>query len=356
MVNSLARGGAEILLKNAINMLEEYSHIVVFLQMPDTMQKEFAPQTEFIYLEYKGWRDFPKAIRRLKNLIKKVNPVLVHSHLFEATICARLATPRKMPLLSTVHSMYSRDAFAKNKKSLWIEKLTTRNDQVLIAVSKATLDDYINYIPFKGKTYVLYNFLPDDYFLINNADNGIDQMRCVAVGNLKEAKNYPFLLKLFSQLRGQNITLDIYGEGEMRDEIQREIEEKDLPVKLCRRIPDIKQVLPQYDLFIQASSHEGFGLSVIEAMAAKLPLCLSSIDVFHEITNNFAHFFDIQDVDSCKLLIQQLAVDRNRRNMYVEKARAYCEFNYSQVSYKGKLLEIYNSMVSERASKVKSYN
>ena len=73
------------------------------------------------------------------------------------------------------------------------------------------------------------------------------------------------------------------------------IDKYDLPVTLRGIIRETKPLFKNYDLFIQASLHEGFGLSVIEAMASGLPVFISDIPVFHEITNDFAHFFPLND-------------------------------------------------------------
>lgn len=53
-------------------------------------------------------------------------------------------------------------------------------------------------------------------------------------------------------------------------------------------------------LFIMPSIYEGFGLPVIEAISYGAPILLSDIDVFKEITNNEAHYFESNDVVSLK--------------------------------------------------------
>jgi glycosyltransferase involved in cell wall biosynthesis len=118
-------------------------------------------------------------------------------------------------------------------------------------------------------------------------------VRCVAVGNLKEAKNYFYLLQIFQSLKEQPISLDIYGTGGLQTDLQNEIDKNNLRVVLKGHLQDIPAVLPHYDIFIQSSAHEGFGLSVIEAIAARVPVFISRIPVFEEITNGHAHFFHL---------------------------------------------------------------
>src|SRR5690606_17908609 len=111
------------------------------------------------------------------------------------------------------------------------------------------------------------------------------KIKLVAVGNLKEAKNYFYLLEIFNQLKGLHITLDIYGIGYQKKELMDYIQKNELDVQLCGLKSIDPSVLQQYDYFIQASLHEGFGISVIEAMACGIPVILSDIPVFREITN-----------------------------------------------------------------------
>ena len=47
--------------------------------------------------------------------------------------------------------------------------------------------------------------------------------------------------------------------------------------------------------FIFPSSHEGFGLPIIESMKAECPVVCSDIPVFREIADGAAEFFNLND-------------------------------------------------------------
>jgi glycosyltransferase involved in cell wall biosynthesis len=248
-------------------------------------------------------------------------------------------------LISTLHSLYSKDAFEKNIISVWAERLLLKNRYALVAVSRYVLEDYLHYVPFKGKTFVLYNFLPDSFFQKHKRLKS-GELKCVAIGNLKEAKNYPFLLDIFKELKGSGISLDVYGEGLLRNQLQDQIHREGLQVKLCGETNSISDVLSQYDLFIQASSHEGFGISVIEAMAASLPVYVSDIPVFREITGNFAFFFSLSSPNSAAQNLKDFKENVALRNQHVKQAYNYCRLHYSEKIYKQKLQQIYNDVTS----------
>ncbi len=113
---------------------------------------------------------------------------------------------------------------------------------------------------------------------------------------------------------------------------------------MCGLIDDVKERLDEYDLFIQASSHEGFGLSVVEAMARKIPIALSDIRVFRETTNGAAHFFPLNDAPKAASLLIELFNNHELRNKFIEEAYTFSNSNYCSNAYKQSLLKIYNSL------------
>ena len=61
--------------------------------------------------------------------------------------------------------------------------------------------------------------------------------------NLLLLKNHHFLLKALEKLKGENIELDIYGDGMLRDELALLIKEHDLPVKLMGKVTNLNEVI-----------------------------------------------------------------------------------------------------------------
>jgi glycosyltransferase involved in cell wall biosynthesis len=342
VIDSLGIGGAEILLRNTIAILPEYDHAVVYLNGPEDIKSSFPPSVTFLFLNYTGPARLIPSIFRLRKFIKAAKPFLVHSHLLFANYVARLATPKSVPLVFSLHSVYGKDAFEKGKKALWLERITTHSYHSIIGVSNTVITDYLDWVRFKGKRFVLYNFLDKKYFQIKHTRNSrTDGLKCVAVGNLKELKNYHFLIEAFKQLKGDNIGLDIYGDGRLRKELQKEIDKHSLPIKLCGAVEDTAAVLPGYDLFLQASLHEGYGLTVMEALAVSLPVYISDIPVLHEVTEDAAHFFSLNSVDAFVSGIRQLKNDPALRYKDYSKSSAIAAKNASPEAYLQKLRKIY---------------
>ena len=349
IIDSLTMGGAETQLKNAVNLLTDYRHLVLYLYPQDDLVKQFEGEVEFICLHHKGWSSVFSTVGKVKKIIAVNQPLLVHSHLFVSSVCARLATPKDLPLLITLHSTYSRDAFQKNRNSIWAEKLTLKKRHTLIAVSNYVLQDYLAYIPFAGRKMVLYNFLPDQYFsqAPQNTQDFQRPLKCIAVGNLKEAKNYPYLLEIFSHLKDVPVKLDIFGGGALKKDLEEKIRNTGIAVNLCGKATDLLSVYKDYDLFIQASSHEGFGLSVIEGMASGLPLMLSDIPVFREITANKAHFFPLNNSSQAAEILKALVENREQREKYVHDNFTYCREQYAAATFRKNIISIYDAVTSK---------
>ena len=341
-IDSLQIGGAEILLRNTIHSLPGFNHVVAYLHQPETLKEEMGPDVKFLCLGFERWKDLPQAVKKLRSAIELHQPALVHSHLFYSTLVARRATGSSTPLVCSLHSIFSIDAFEKNKLSVWAERITLKNRHTLVSVSQYVLTDYLKTVRHKGRREVLYNFLPQQSFRPRLTDPNQNSLKLLAVGGLKEAKNYTYLLKVFDLLKDLPIELDIYGEGALRTMIQAHIDRNQLKIRLMGQVNDISERLPGYDLFIQASLHEGFGLSVIEAMAQSVPVFLSDIPVFHEITGEYAHFFRLDSPVTTAGLLHDLLKNSELRQKYVHQGYQYVLKEYSQERYVENLLRIYS--------------
>src|SRR5829696_7617723 len=159
LIDSLEIGGAEILLKNSVNLLPEYTHIVVTLHGPHDLKAAFNSDVRFYCLDFTGAASFFLSYLKLRRILIQERAILIHSHLFYSNIFARFAIPRAIPIVSTLHSVYGRDLFEHSRIALWIERLSLRKRHLIIAISNTVLNDYLRWVPFEGKSLVVYNFL-----------------------------------------------------------------------------------------------------------------------------------------------------------------------------------------------------
>lgn len=342
IINSMGIGGAEKLLAAVISGLDGYEHHLVVLKEVDSASPVISREHAFLNLGIKNKRSFIRAISKVRRYIKDNRIDIVHSHLYEAIILSRLATPRHIPLFNTIHAISSQAAYDGNRLTLFIEKFTYRRRHHIIAVSQEVLNDFEKHAGLKGPATVLYNFIEERFFAPHPKTGfSSDKLKLVAVGNLRHQKNYPYLLEAFRHLPPQ-VSLDIYGEGTMQNELQEKINQHNLNIRLCGLEKNLHMILPSYDAFVMSSFFEGQPLSLLEAMASGLPSFLADIPVLREVTGDDAIYFDIKDPQSFGKRVEEVL--QGKRDLKTLAANAHRRVNAfaHQDQYFQKLNAIYN--------------
>ena len=103
--------------------------------------------------------------------------------------------------------------------------------------------------------------------------------RIIAVGRLEPQKRFDRLIEAFSLIAHKYPSwyIDIYGDGNEKEALQRLIEEKGLAKQIY--LKDVtSNVYSEYErsqFFVFSSDYEGFGLVLVEAMACAIP-CVST--------------------------------------------------------------------------------
>lgn len=111
-----------------------------------------------------------------------------------------------------------------------------------------------------------------------NIDLSPDELIIGSIGRLSYQKNYEWLIPLFARIK-QPAKLVIIGEGPKRTEYENLIAKYGLTKKviLTGAIDDACQYLKAFDIFILCSRYEGQSITLLEAMAAGLPILASDI-------------------------------------------------------------------------------
>lgn len=101
----------------------------------------------------------------------------------------------------------------------------------------------------------------------------------VTAGRLEEQKNHKLLIDAFSSVykTHKDFTVDIYGDGTMKDDLRRYIEERQLTevVHLCGKIDNVPEHIRNAYMFVLSSDYEGLSNALLEAMAVGLP-CITT--------------------------------------------------------------------------------
>ena len=219
----------------------------------------------------------------------------------------------------------------------------------LIFLSDFTKNDFLSTERFRGKSFVLNNFIEDSFFLHSQKNYTFlpeKVIKIVAVGNFRKQKNYSYLLEIFKKLKKHSIHLDIFGEGN-KEAFQETITKYNLNVFLKGAEKDINSILGNYDLFIMSSINEGFPLAVFEAMAAGLPLLLSDIGPLKSIVKENAIYFPLNDAEKVAEII--IATSENKVNLseMTNKAKHFANHTVRKDIYINNLINIYKQLIDK---------
>lgn len=349
MIETLGMGGAEKLLTSYLPQLDGSRHLVVALNTPTDLASRI-PGIEVICLHHSKMTAFFSAVARLRRIILERGVSLVHSHLWYASLLARRATPSDVPLIFSIHSPLGLDAFAGNRKALWAEQLTVRSQHNLLAVSSAVLEDYLAHIRFKGTTHVLHNFVDDSFWKGVSAPGWVGgKLKCLVVANLKPVKNIGCILLALSALgsKKDQVELSICGEGAMRKELELLITSNQLPVRLLGSVTNVETHLRESHLLISASTYEGIGIGVMEALAVRLPVLISDIPGHREVAGDDALYFNPEEPSTLAAQLDLVLQGRIHLTSNVESGFRRVRGMGDRSAYISKLKELYKRILTD---------
>ena len=314
IIYNLGRGGAETMLVTVVKELSDYNNIIVTL-FPDNHFADELKCDKYYCLHLSSVFQIPFTSYRLKKIIKENNVDIVHSHLFWPTVLARMGTPKNIPLITTIHAFIATSVEYKKWYIRLLDRITYKlHKNIIITVAKGALDEYFDFLKVKRyKAYALHTFVDVKIFNENNAlpKKESNVFKLITVGALRKQKNHIYLLEAFKLLDNKKFQLDIYGEGPLHCSFEPAINAADLNVHLKGEVKNLQHVLNQYDLYVMSSTFEGFSLSVLEAMAMRMPLLLSDIRSFREQCENTAVYFNLDEVKDFIEKLEGLASNKS---------------------------------------------
>jgi glycosyltransferase involved in cell wall biosynthesis len=352
VINALTIGGAEMLLVNSLSPggLNEYTdNYLVYFREGDYLSSRVDKNVKQFCLHYKGGTDIVRMLRQLRKIIIDNKIDIIHTHLNPADFYVNLVRPQNIPQVHTLHIAYSTDFETRPvMKSLERRLYFSKKYCNLIFLSEFTKRDFLDNVKFRGRPFVLSNFVDDNFFLhqpkkfTGSPERGL---KLLAVGNFRLQKNYAYLLDIFKLLKGYNIHLDIYGGGDL-EKYNQVILDNGLQIKLKGQTNNINEVIGDYDLFIMSSTNEGFPLSVFEAMAAGVPVMLTDIAPLKDIVKDNAIYFELDNAPKAAEKLVAVLQNKTDINELAVKAKLYAEKTVRREIYIKKLLEIYEQLLT----------
>lgn len=267
-----------------------------------------------------------EAVRKIRKTIKHYNPNIVHIHGTRAGLLGRLAViGLNKRVIYTEHlwtEHYSLDSrilnFFHYFSNWFLDMFTTLN----IAVSGAVKDYMVNKnITRPGKVVVIYNGVEEAKEKANVFENE-KEIKIVTVGTLNRQKGMQYLIKALPKVIKEfpDVKLEIVGDGGYKKDLQSQVKHLKLKdhVKFVGFLPDVEKYLAKFDIYVQPSLSESFGLAIVQAMGAGLPVIATNTGGIPEIITDGITGLLVESKDSkaiSEALIELLRDPKKAREM-----------------------------------------
>lgn len=181
--------------------------------------------------------------------------------------------------------------------------------------------------------------------------------RILTVGRLRhKVKGQHVLIEAVRMLkdRGVEVELDIIGEGPSHDYLSQLIVDKGLGDRIrllgLRSREYVYGHIADYDLFVLPSVQEGFGLALVEAMGARVPVVATDISGPSEIigNNEYGVLFPVNDSLALADVIAGFALPGSEYKAVVDKAYSHALNEYGIEKTAHAYLERYEALLSDR--------
>jgi glycosyltransferase involved in cell wall biosynthesis len=187
-----------------------------------------------------------------------------------------------------------------------------------VGVSKYTvnciLEDYGSHL--KRKTVLVYNGIKTSLYEERKTENF---GKMIVASHLRESKGIQDLIEAVNLLPEENkvlLKIDIYGEGPMRRELECKVELYRLENQITFKgsSSELPNLLQDYSFLLQPTYMECFSLSILEALAANVPVITTpvggNLEIIKEGKNGF--IFKAGDIQTLSAVINKVLEKRNR--------------------------------------------
>jgi len=368
MVRTFNTGGLERCIARLANHLdrERFQPMVICLRKngtaADWIERDDVPILE---LNQRDGND-PLAIRRLARMLKEQRVDVVHSHNWGTLVETALAR-RWAAVPVHVHAERGLQ-FELRQRAGWKESLRRRvSDRAFRSVARVTVpaDAIREFLEdrhpgLRGKIDVISNGVdsPDPNQLEQlgarvRQEAGIPTSAQVigSIGRIVPVKGFEDLIRAVSRLRSAHpgVHLVLVGDGPERGRLEELAEELELSqsVHFLGHRNDVAACLGAMDIYVNSSHSEGMSQSILEAMAAGLPLVVTDVGDNAELVGGS---------DACGLVVPSHSPDElaralslliapgHRRNMYQEQSLRRHEQRYSINTMTSRYEDLYTNL------------
>lgn len=332
-LGALSRGGAESLMLDICRQHDKVPFDFVCLYRHEgNMSKVFKESgAPMIWIPKK--RGYLRYLWNIRQTLLQEYVTIVHSQTASNTLILAFALfGTGIKIVTTMHGYKFADA------PWWQRKIVCAGSDKVLFVSNHQKEYYETKwgVIDNDRWQVVYNGI--DFTKIDSAKPSLEfadrpkGIRLAMVGNFVSGRSQNIIAKSIHILREKGIAnFEFYFIGRRDD---REAWRYDNCVEYCEEHllnnvhflgsrGDVPSLLKTMDGFVYSTEHDTFGIAVIEAIAAGLPLVVNDWPVMTEVcdlgllkSNTAIRFFRTEDVADCAEKMENLIYDlQNRRDL-----------------------------------------
>jgi glycosyltransferase involved in cell wall biosynthesis len=351
------RFAVSLIYGNTLNPLQPWidkakSRGVELIYMPE-MIREISP-----------WIDF-KTYFRLKKILKKLNPKIVHTHSSKAGVLGRWAARsiKGAKLVHTPHGHIFYGYYGVSASSFFksVERRAASFTDRLIGLTRLEVDQHVEKgVGRREQFRVVHSGVDVEKFATADVDRAAVRKRlrvpegglCIgSAGRLAEVKNFSLLLEaleILDEKQPEHYQLVIPGEGALKGILLDKSMELGLQDRfyLPGWFDNMENYYPAFDVFALSSKNEGMGRVLVEAMAAGVPVVATAVGGVPELLGDgeYGRLVPPGDAKAMAAAIQELADSERLRQEFSEKGRRRAE-DYTVEKMNEKLLGVYEELV-----------
>jgi glycosyltransferase involved in cell wall biosynthesis len=270
LITDLDIGGTPTVVRELASRLQRHARIsVASLKRPGPIGQQIRQHGIEVHdLGATGVVSFPSAVGRLRRIVEQENIDTVFSFLVHANTVA--ATVRKIVPFRLIQSMQT--VQPRPRWHWWLMGMVAAQAETIVVPSRAIVSAAVER---SGIDPGRFTVIPNAVDLVCPPGGPVgdnSKVRIGFLGRLDPVKRVGELIRAVELLENPRVELHIYGNGSEYTRILRQASASRATVRMYGQVEGPAAVFGNLDLFVLPSVDEGFGLVLIESMAAGVPV------------------------------------------------------------------------------------
>ncbi|MCP5208701.1 MAG: glycosyltransferase family 4 protein [Hahellaceae bacterium] len=335
-----ATGGRWKVVLDYTRVLSKLGHqvtLVVHKNQVNKLDRASIDAHQICLLKNSGHYD-PFATIKAKGILKKADADIVVAHCSRSIAVMKRATRNRIPVVCVMHSL--------NPKRC------------------VNADAFINITRFIGERLKSMGAASKPHYQIPNMMTNINPQLPVvkprsapvalgAIGRFVSYKGFDLFLDALKILitKGVNFTAYLAGDGDERDILLEHIRSKDLTntVQYLGWLPNSDELFKKIDILCVPSRHEPFGLILLEAFNAGIPVVAANAEGPSEICTDQVNALiaNIDDASSLAIKLEEAINNQNLCHSMRQNGFNQLQEKYSEAVVSAQLVQALKTICAE---------